>query len=601
MPISEPQTASQAVLTVHECVGIARVFDWAVFTIDGSDASPFLQNRLSNDILALKPGEGQLNATLDRQGRIEGVFSLHKTDPGSANETAPLAASDFFLLIEAAAAEQTVAATLKYRIMEQVTMTDCSAETALFVCEGPKSADVLAALGAEAVDIKQVRALAAFYWLDVQLKATQVRVIRRQQAGENGYWLLVAAKEADAFEKGLQQAAVSVEGVVITPDVLETLRIEAGIPRYGIEYGHETLLPETGLERLAVSYSKGCYLGQETIARIRTYGSLPKALTGLIFGAGTTLPETGTPIFHEGREVGTLRSHTYSPRLNNVIAMATLGKGVRTPGQTMELHFGPFSEGQQATEPVQATVTLLPFYEALASEKTGQDWLKEGLSRFSEGLDEEAIRLLREAIKVQPDGVEAYEALGVILARQDRYDEAIALMEQVLTLDADHVLAHTNLSVYYMRQGDQEKAETEKGLATMAAFRRKAKEAGLTPVDVAAKLEEERQRKEQATREKIILFLQALQFNPEDPLGNFGLGSAYLELGQFAEAIEPLQKTIQAQPKHSVAYLSLGKALEATQRTDEARTIYQQGMTVASARGDLMPLQEMQTRLAALS
>ena len=590
MPTSECQAAQAAVIQVRAHVGVAHLQNCALFETTGPDSGSFLQNRLANDVLALKPGEGQLNAVLDRQGRIEGIFSLHRADNGLNSNSTEVG---FFLLMDTSEAEKAVTAILKYRIMEQFALTERTTETAVFLCEGPKALDTLTALGASAAELQDLVSLPAFAWRPIHLNDTPVRVIRRALAGEDGYQLLVEATQAPSFWEALSQAATILNGIPMSPDALEILRVEAGTPRYGVEYGHETLLPETGLEHFAVSYSKGCYLGQETIARIRTYGSLPKALTGLIFEAGTSLPEPGTAIFYEGREVGLLRSHVDSPTLGKTIAMATLGKGVRTPGQTRELVIGETA----AT----ATVTLLPFYEAQAAKKIGQDWLNEGLSRFSEGLEEDAIRLLREAIRVQPDCVEAYEALGVILARQDRNDEAIALMEQVLVLDPDHVLAHTNLSVYYMRLGNTEKAEAEKGQATMAAFRRKAKEAGLTPTDVAARLAEERQRKERATLEKIELFRQALQFNPADPLGNFGLGSAYLELNRFAEAIEPLQKTIQAQPKHSVAYLSLGKALEAVQRTDEAKAIYQQGMTVASARGDLMPLQEMQTRLTGLA
>jgi tetratricopeptide (TPR) repeat protein len=194
------------------------------------------------------------------------------------------------------------------------------------------------------------------------------------------------------------------------------------------------------------------------------------------------------------------------------------------------------------------------------------------------------------------DLVEAYEALGVILSRHERYLEAIARMEQVLGLQPDHVLAHTNLSVFYMKLGDKEKAEDEKAKATMAAFSQKAKASGLV-FDIEA----ERRKKELATLAKIDMFQEALKFNGEDPLGNFGLGSAYLELKRFEEAIEPLQRVIKAQPKHSVAYLSLGKAYEGTQQALQAEQIYQKGIEVAAAKGDLMPLKEMQTRLAGLT
>jgi tetratricopeptide (TPR) repeat protein len=170
------------------------------------------------------------------------------------------------------------------------------------------------------------------------------------------------------------------------------------------------------------------------------------------------------------------------------------------------------------------------------------------------------------------------------------------MMEKVLALQPDHVLAHTNLSVFYMKLGDKEKAEDEKAKATLAAFSQRAKAAGLV-FDIEA----ERRKKEQATLEKIAMFQEALKFSPDDPLGNFGLGSAYMELKRYAEAIAPLERVIKGQPKHSVAYLSLGKAWEGLQDAQRAEAVYQKGIEVAAAKGDLMPLKEMQARLTGLT
>jgi folate-binding protein YgfZ len=610
MPIlSASADVHEAVLRTRAAVGVAWVREIALFGISGPDAGAFLQNRLSNDVLALASGEGHLNAVLDRQGKIEGVFSLHCLEAYRPDSEAE---SGFFLLADAREAESIRAGIEKYHILERFRLEDRSEATAILLCQGPKAREALSVLGLkspempvgspnrESPESRRVWAdLPEFAWRDVRLAGLPVRIVRRSVTGEDGYFLLVDAAQAAPLWEALRQAALGLDGAELAPDVLEVLRVEAGLPRYGMDYDHDTLLPETGLERLAVSYTKGCYLGQETIARIRTYGSLPRMLTGLLFEPGVTLPSSSAGhgrdmaiLAEDGRAIGMLKSAVDSPTLGRPIAIASLGKAERTPGRTLTLLLDDRS--------YTVTVTLLPFYAPKASCKSGRALLEEGLARFSEGLDAEAVRLLREATQADPALVEAYEALGVILARQDRYEEAIALMEDVLRLDPDHVLAHTNLSVYYMKLGDREKAEAEKAKATMAAFSRKAKEAGLAAVDMTARLEAERQRKERATLEKIDLFREALRFSPDDPLGNFGLGSAYLDLKRFAEAVEPLQKTIRAQPKHSVAYLSLGKALEGLNRFEEARDIYQRGVETAAARGDLMPLQEMQARLAAL-
>jgi folate-binding protein YgfZ len=562
-----------AVRHVRATFGVGWLQDVAVLQVTGPDAFQFLQNRLSNDVLALKPGQGQLNAVLDRQAKIQGVFGLYREENG------------FRILIDRAEQDNAVAQILKFRILEQVQIEDISTSVATFSAQGPESASFCR----ELLESKSETSMPQqeHDWEAVTVfEQTPAWIIRRSLSGETGFLLLVEAPDADAAWQTLLQKAKNNGGVEITPDAREVLRVEAGLPRYGQDYDFETLLPETGLERQAVNYSKGCYLGQETVARIKTYGMVQKALVGLLFSSDDHFPSPQSEIRLEGKPVGLITSVVKSPTLNRGIAMAYLGKGERIPGRILDLEI--------AGNHYAAEVILLPFYDAQI-QKNGQALLAEGLKRFADGYDEEAIRLLNEAITRQPELVEAHEALGVILSRHERYPEAIARMERVLALQPEHVLAHTNLSVFYMKMGDKEKAEEEKAKATMAAFSQKAKASGLV-FDIEA----ERRKKEQATLERIGMFQEALKFNPDDPLGNFGLGSAFLELKRYSEAVEPFQRVIHAQPKHSVAYLSLGKAWEGMSEPQQAADTYQKGIEVAAAKGDLMPLKEMQTRLAGL-
>ena len=98
---------------------------------------------------------------------------------------------------------------------------------------------------------------------------------------------------------------------------LELARIEAGIPHFGQDMDATNLAPESGIEARAISYSKGCYIGQEVIARIRTYGQVAKALRGLRLPDDLpTLPVKGQPLFKDGREVGYVTSAIRSPALN---------------------------------------------------------------------------------------------------------------------------------------------------------------------------------------------------------------------------------------------------------------------------------------------
>jgi folate-binding protein YgfZ len=602
------------VLALRNGVGFCLSEAYSVLEITGADAAPFLQNRLSSDVLSLKAGDGHLSAALDRQGRIEGLFSLHclSTDAGGV----------YLLLTDTAEADHLRAAILRFKIIEQVAIRDLSNETCVFLVQGPHTTALLDKL---VVMTPQERAWPEFSWQESSLSAQpdiMLRLFRRSVTGEDGVFLLVNATHAKAVEQALEEALKVVSGIHLSEEALEVLRVEAGLPRFGRDYTHETPLPETGLERLAVSYDKGCYLGQETVAKIRTYGGAPRLLCGLLLppdlgeAEWKTLqahPSLTTSLHVEGREMGRLGSLVLSGTLDRPIAIAALGRQERIPGKTLAITIG--------TQTYQATVTLLPFVHSvqaahfLETEPTqAQALLKEALKLFSQNQEDQARALLRDAIAQDPMLAEAHEALGVITARQETpeaYREAIAYMERLLELEPDHVLAHTNLSVYYMKLGDKEKAEAEKGLATMASFRAAMRDKApistetpeLTAEKVAqekAQQEEQQQKKQMALQEKVVLFQNALQFSPDDPLGNFGLASALLELGRYEEAIVPFQKTITAQPKQSTAYLSLGKALEASGRSNEAMDIYRKGVEVAAAKGDLMPLQAMQARLAAL-
>jgi folate-binding protein YgfZ len=563
----QPETLV-AVKKARHHFGFAKLDHLALITVTGPDASAFMQNRLSNDVLALQPGHGHQNAVLDKQGKIQGVFDLYRTE------------ADLFILINTRERDNALSQIEKFHIVEQFQIKDASCDFELWTLQGPDSADFLKIILAETDKLP----LQPFDWKDLSVFDIPVRLIRRSLTGEDGFVFLVPATQAKTFEAAMSDTCQNAEGVELSSDALEILRIEAGIPCFGKDYNFETLLPETGLERVAVSYSKGCYLGQETIARVKTYGILQQALTGLLLQPESGVPPEGAPCKLNGKVVGMITSATYSPTLNRPVAMVYLGKDERIPGKNLTLDIdGKIYE---------AKVTLLPFCAPIKEGRSGQLLLQEGLKLFSEGYEEESIRHLREALAVDPALAGAYEALGVILSRQGQYDEAIEMMNRLLALDPHHVLAHTNLSVFYMKLGDKEKAEDEKAKATLAAFSQKAKAAGLT-----FDLEAERRKKEQATREKIAMFQEALKFSPEDPLGNFGLASAFLELKQYKEAITPFEKTLKAQPKHSVAYLMLAKCLEGAGQPEKAKALLEKGIQVAAAKGDLMPLKEMQARL----
>ncbi len=556
---------------------LGQALDWGIIQLSGPDALKFLQNRSCNDVLALKIGDSQENGVLDRGGHIQGMFTVLRVNQDT-----------LWLLSEKVQIPGILAHLKKFLLLEKVSIEEL-ASTVVFLIQGKAASEVLSRL-------------------------CLIDKIEKSLTGEEGYFLCVPHAQVSSLMNDITGILkpLNIAPLVVSenPVLMEITRIEAGLPRFGVDMNTETLLPETGLETQSVSYTKGCYLGQETIARVKTYGAVQKALMGLVFAESSvpfseTLFTASEPLplieSHEdeaSRASAYLTSACFSPTLNRWIALAYLNKALRIPGKTLELKINNM--------PVTATVTMLPFYRAETRVEKAQQLLQAALKQFAglssdneDLLTNEVIPKLREALSLDPNLIDAYEALGAILARLDTtesYEEAITLMHQLSERDPDRIMAHTNLSVYYMKLGDKERAEEEKAIATVLAMRQKAKEAGLTLLSP----EEEQRKKEAATRQRIQLFIEALQYRPDDPLGNFGLGSAYLELNEFENAILAFQKTIAAQATHSVAYLSLGKAFEGLNQLTEAKTIYARGIEIAAQRRDLMPLEEMQRRLKAL-
>ena len=166
--------------------------------------------------------------------------------------------------------------------------------------------------------------------------------VRLQRGGPAVPWdstLWVAAAAAPHLIESL----AALDGVRrVGFDALEALRVERGIPRFGCDYGPENFPQETGLEE-AVSYTKGCYLGQEVVARIHYRGGVQKMLRGLVF-AGERAPEPGAALLVDGREAGTIGSVVRSPGLDRMVGLAILHRRAAAAGTRLEVAGGGTAE-----------------------------------------------------------------------------------------------------------------------------------------------------------------------------------------------------------------------------------------------------------------
>jgi hypothetical protein len=118
-------------------------------------------------------------------------------------------------------------------------------------------------------------------------------------------------------------------------DVFAAVRIEAGLPLFGVDFNADNLPQEVGRDAVAISFTKGCYLGQETVARIDALGHVNRQLAGVRF-SGEAAPAAETKLTHAGAEVGQVTSASYSPQLKAPLALAMLRRGHNSPGAQLD-------------------------------------------------------------------------------------------------------------------------------------------------------------------------------------------------------------------------------------------------------------------------
>ena len=145
---------------------------------------------------------------------------------------------------------------------------------------------------------------------------TELTLIRATHTAEDGFDLFVAAETAENLWTGLVESGAIPIGFA----ALEILRIEAGLPLYGLDMDETNVVTETNLDD-AVSFTKGCYVGQEIIARIKYRGHVAKKLTGLILEQQTVLTASASIYSSDDKEIGRVTSSAFSPHLGRTVAL----------------------------------------------------------------------------------------------------------------------------------------------------------------------------------------------------------------------------------------------------------------------------------------
>jgi tRNA-modifying protein YgfZ len=286
--------------------------------VSGSEAAEYLQGQLTNDIEAVPPGEGIYAALLDRKGHMQGDMRVLRPGEGP----------DLLLDTEPEALEAVRRHLAMYKIGREVDVVDVTAERALLSLIGPRAAEIAGS-----------PALPENLCEEVTVAGTQVLAVGTAE----GIDLIF---EAEARER-VAAALLAAGAAEVSPEAVEILRIEAGRPRFGAEMGTATMPAEAGIVEQAVSFTKGCYIGQETVARLHYKGKPNRHLRGLkLSGAGAA---PGDSISLGEKEVGRLGGVGVSPAFGP-IGLAILRREAE-PGATVAV----------GEDGVTAQVVALPF------------------------------------------------------------------------------------------------------------------------------------------------------------------------------------------------------------------------------------------------
>lgn len=302
------------VRAVRHAAGFFHLGDRGLLEISGGDARRWLNGMVSNDVALLRPGperSGCPALLLSRKGRV--LAALHVL----------LVGEDFWLELPRNAASPVAEQLARFVIADDVRIANRSDDFARFGVEGPGAAATVAhALGGD------VPVLAPGACERRARAGADCVVARFGWSGEDAYQLFVPQETAGDLAARLAGAASP-----CSAQALEVLRVEAGLPRQGAELSEDVLPPEARLEG-SISYTKGCYTGQEIVARLRSRGHVNHLLVGLRFGGGA-LPAPGTKLRAESAEIGEVTSAVRSPDAGP-IGLGFVRVGHDAPGTVLE-------------------------------------------------------------------------------------------------------------------------------------------------------------------------------------------------------------------------------------------------------------------------
>ena len=341
-PLLEKHQAAKATLaTFHDCVlpeifskfedeyraasESVAIFDtnWhAIIELSGPDRSRYMNAIVSNDVKNLGEGHGLLALLLDPKGHILAELEIYAQK------------NRLLTLSHASLRQHTVETLDKYIIMDDVTLEDVTDKLGSFAIEGPFVAKMLDK--AYGIDLEE------FADLDIRsvhIDSIPCEIIRRSHFGYVGAEIIAPRKSLIQLWDNLLELVRLRGGQPIGIKTLESLRLEAGIPFYPADFNDTVIPHEAAVEGTHISFSKGCYTGQEIVERVRSRGQVNRLRVKLKFSAPEP-PPPGTRLSVEGKELGLVTSSAFSPKAGTAIGMGYSRREHNAPGAILDYDGG---------------------------------------------------------------------------------------------------------------------------------------------------------------------------------------------------------------------------------------------------------------------
>ena len=312
--------AEQEYWTIKKAVGLADISHLGRLKITGKDRISFLNGLLTNDISQLKENAGQRSALLNSKARVLADLHLYAQPDNLLVDTGESSASHVKEILD------------RFVITEDVQIQDSTQDLVQVTVQGPKSSQAIKeVLGIEAQDLIQLE----------QKTLGPSTIIARDRTGQSGYDIIMPTLEAEPVWHGFLLKGGEIGLNPVGSQALEILRLEAGYPKYATDVDENTIILEAGFKD-AINFNKGCYLGQEVVARATHIGRVNKQLVRLEVETKDSVSPR-SKLMSNGREAGFITSAAFSPGLQRVVGLGYANREFAKEGTKVNVQSGETS------------------------------------------------------------------------------------------------------------------------------------------------------------------------------------------------------------------------------------------------------------------